>query len=553
MVGSVSASWVRVILVTAAAGFILAACADDDPADNGDPGPDDRDDAEDSGELGDDPPDDAEAGIDRDATLRVSHATPPTQWDPHRGQSLTVEYSYHSPVYDSLLELTPDLEIGPMLATDWEWSDDGRTLQLDIREGVVFHDGERLDAEAVVTNLERARTLDGALTQQQLANVESVEATGEFTVEITLAQPDPSFLDVLAIDHAGRIVSPAALEDADALATEPVGSGQFRFVEMTEDRAIYERFDDYWDQELIARTPARLENIAMGDDEARYRALETGEHDMTLVLGWRPELDEITEQDGIVHRVLPGSDMHRQHAIMFNFDDPALSDARVRRALSLGIDRDAVASLLGEEQCIPTASPFSPEEFPGISAQLDEEYSYDPDRARELLEEAGAADLEVDLLAITVLPILNDVAVAVQAQLADIGIEAQIESITPAEHMSSWREGDFELTTTSITGHPNPHQIFTTWYHGTQAVGAAPEQLAELDRAANQHPIGSSERRDGYVEQVGGFLLEDPVVATICEWPVNVLAWDHVTGVDRQSATRLQTVPVARYLSVLER
>ncbi len=189
----------------------------------------------------------AQATPKRGGTLRVSAFTNPSSLDPATGGAGS-DHTFLYTMYDSLTEWDFEtLKPKPGLAESWNFSDP-TTLVLNIRQGVTFHDGTKLDAEAVKFNLDRAKTDPKSNIKADVATVASVEISGPMQVTVKLNAPDSAMPAILS-DRAGMMVSPAALKAASAgnLNRTPVGTGAFTFVSWADgDRIVTKRNDKYW-------------------------------------------------------------------------------------------------------------------------------------------------------------------------------------------------------------------------------------------------------------------------------------------------------------------
>ena len=195
--------------------------------------------------------------------------------DPAQSQTFVGRIVYTA-LCDKLVDISPDLKIVPQLATEWNWSADGKELTMKLREGVKFHDGTPFNAEAVVYDIERAMTLPESRRKSELKSVDKVEATGEYEVKFTLKNPDVTLLASLS-DRAGMMVSPTAAREMGAnFGNKPVCSGPFKFVErVQQSRIVLEKFEDYWNKDNIfidkvtylpiPDTTVRLANLRAGD------------------------------------------------------------------------------------------------------------------------------------------------------------------------------------------------------------------------------------------------------------------------------------------------
>src|SRR5689334_10160123 len=183
-------------------------------------------------------------------TLRIGLAEDPDVLDPTLARTFVGRIVFAS-LCDKLFDINEKLEIVPQLATGYRW-EDPKTLLITLREGVKFHDGEPMDAEAVRYSLNRHLTLQGSFRRGEINTMESVEVVDPKTVRIRLKEPSSPFLSQLT-DRAGMIVSPKAAEAAGRnFGTKPVCAGPYRLVErVAQDRIVVERFDGYWDAARI--------------------------------------------------------------------------------------------------------------------------------------------------------------------------------------------------------------------------------------------------------------------------------------------------------------
>jgi len=198
---------------------------------------------------GTDPPDanqpENDASQQAGGTLTFGAASPLTNLDPDLTTGPDAEWLF--PTYDRLIHLAPNGDYIPGLAESWSLSDDSLTLSLRLRSDVVFHDGSPFNADVAVTNLDRSRTLEGSPSVSTLSVVQSVEAVDETTVNLNLSEPAASLLCSLS-DRPGIMISGQALADGVDLSAEAVGAGMYTLESWQPgDRAIYKRFEDYWD------------------------------------------------------------------------------------------------------------------------------------------------------------------------------------------------------------------------------------------------------------------------------------------------------------------
>ena len=360
---------------------------------------------------------------DLDATMRFMYVAPPTRFDPHRATA-SFDNTSLQPVYDRLIHLQQDGLPGPGLATDWAFSDDGSSLELTIREGVLFHDGTPLDAAAVKANIERAQTVEGSAVASELAAITSIEVAAPDRVVLALSAPSAQLPAVLS-DRAGMMVSPAAFDKPD-LDVAPVGTGMFRVTSYEVGiQIVYERFEDYWDPDSVRC--AKIEWLITPDPTTRLNALKTGEINGTIVAA---SDDALAEQDGLSMVRRGGLDLFH---LQLNRSFEPFANADVRRAINHAIDRRSLVDTILFGLATVNSQNFPEGYFAFDEATGTDPFPYDQDLARELLASAGYADgFEFELLYQT-FPGGDLIPAALQAQLGEIGITVNARGIEPVQ------------------------------------------------------------------------------------------------------------------------
>jgi len=325
-------------------------------------------------------------------------------------------------LYDTLVIANAENQIHPMIAESWEALDD-TTYVFHLRDGITFHDGTPLNADAVAASFARLLDPDNALTRRsQYEFISSVEALDDSTVQFTLAYPTGTLLNQLAY-IGGAIISPAAIEASGAdLAVAPVGSGPFKFADATGGEFIsVERFDDYWNG------PHALSEITfrpVTEDATRVIMLQTGEADIITNLP-AASLEQV-EADPNLQSVVAES--NRVIHIGMNTAKAPFDNVLVRQALNYAVDKEAIVNGVLRGLGKVSDSYISDSTWGYFSTGG---YAYDPERARELLAEAGYGDgFETTLWVPAGRYFMGqETAEAVQAYLAQVGIQAQLESI----------------------------------------------------------------------------------------------------------------------------
>ena len=419
--------------------------------------------------------------------ITVRQITDVTSMDPISGNSGFDQQTLY-PIYDRLVNQDPEtLEPTPGLARSWEF-EDPTTLVLTLQEGVQFHDGTPFDAEAVKVNLDRAVTLETSTVKQDVAMIESVEVRSPTEVQINLNRPDTSLINILS-DRAGMMVSPEAAADPAALAENPVGAGPFTFVEwLPGDRLVLEKNEDYWQdgKPYLDRITFRFITPA----ETARNALQAGEVDVALQMS-STDVQALEGNDDLEISVHPS--LFLAHCY-FNFSKPPFDRVEARQAVNLAIDREALNEAytfgLGE----PAHEAFPPGYW-AYQEDLGEAFEYDPDRARELLTDAGLENMSITGVTTTSTDFgrLNEI---VQAQLAEVGIEMTFEQQEPAAATSSFFE-DLEqnIYCSAWSGRPDATQTARSLFGVPSFFNAggydAPGMAEAIDASAAAEDIDS--------------------------------------------------------------
>src|SRR5688500_6705190 len=321
-------------------------------------------------------------------TLRIGLAEDPHIRDPSMARTFVGRIVFAG-LCDKLFDLDEKLNVVPQLATSYKWSADNKSLELKLREGVSFHDGEKMDAAAVKYSLERHKNMKGSNRRGELAEMSSVEVLDPSTVGINLSAPFAPLLAVLT-DRSGMMVSPKAAEAAgEKFGAKPVCSGPFRFVErIAQDRIVLERYPNYWNKgqvhfERIVYQPildatVRLANLRSGQLDFIERLAPS---DVPQVRGDnRFRIAKIVElgYHGITIN-LAKSDLAQKN--------PLGKDARVREAFELSLDRDAIVRVAMDGEAQPGNQWVAPANlYYGKSAPIPKR---NIERAKQLLREAG--------------------------------------------------------------------------------------------------------------------------------------------------------------------
>lgn len=356
-------------------------------------------------------------------------------------------------IYDGLLRYKADsTEVEPALATEWSSSADGKEWTFKLRQGVKFHDGTPFNADAVVYSISRQlppqRTDDMPYASFTYGPVQKVEKVDDYTVKFVLNEPYAPFLANMAMALAAPIVSPTAVEKyGKDFIENPVGTGAFKFVEWKKGQQIVlEANKDYWDG---APKTDKLVVRIIKENSVRANALKTGE--INAMTGVDPNDVKMLEDAGIKVDKLPG--MNINYLAFFSNKKP-FDNPKLREAVSRAINRENLISYLYQGLAeLPNG--VLPSFLPGYDKSL-KPYDYDPEKAKQLLAEAGYPNgLKVTLLTYATVRPYNPVggeklAAAIQADLRKVGIEVEIKTYPWKEYKEIYtpeivKDGDMML------------------------------------------------------------------------------------------------------------
>ena len=378
--------------------------------------------------------------------ISIGMVLEPPNLNPTAGAAAAIDEVVYANVFEGLTRFGPDGAVNPGLAESWEISQDGTVYTFHLRGGVTFHDGTAFTAEDAVFSLDRARAEGSTNAQPGLFDgIESVEAVDDTTLVVTLSAPDGSFLFNMAWGDA-VIVAP---ESADTNATNPVGTGPFRFSDWVQgDRVELTRNPDYWGE------PVALESATfrfISDPNAAFAALMAGDVDAYPNFP-APETLTRFEADPRFN-VIVGS-TEGETILSTNNQAEYLSDIRVRQAIAHAINRQDIIDGAMFGYGTPIGTHFAPHNPDYVD--LTDLSPHDPDRARELLAEAGAEGITLRLM----LPppsYARRGGEIVASQLRDVGIDVEVSNLEWAQWLEQvFRGHDFDLT---IVSHTEPMDI----------------------------------------------------------------------------------------------
>ena len=355
--------------------------------------------------------------------LRVGLAALPTQLDPDYSIGIASIKLFYN-IFDTLLFTDKEGNICGQLAESWEWVDDV-TMNVTLREGVTFQNGEPCTADDVKFTFDRILSGYGDGTIAVLyETLDSVEKIDELTVQFKLKKPDAAFEQRLGSIWGASIVPQDYVTEIgdEAFQTAPIGTGPYQLTEYSPEKYVLERYDGFWGEAPAAR---QIEFIAYPEASARMTALVTGEVDIINDVPADAK-DTIANTEGLN---VVGTDIKNIHIYVFNAknEDSIMSNQKFRQALAMAIDRQTLVDTLWTDYAqVPNGHQFESygdlyiEDYAGIQ--------YDPEKARQLVEESGYDGEEVITIEMAdgYYTNGNQAGEAIVGMWADIGVKAEV-------------------------------------------------------------------------------------------------------------------------------
>lgn len=435
-------------------------------------------------------------------------------------------------IFSGLTDLNERGEIVASLARDWGVSDDGLVYTFYLLRDVVWHDGEPFTADDVLFTVEAIQDEDyqGAAELAELWRTVTVEKINDYTVSFTLQAPLATFLDYTTIGILPRHLLddvPASELQRHQFNVRPVGTGMFKMAEVTGEHVILEANPDYYGEQPLL---SKIEFKFYPDYQSIFTAYQQGEVEgISQVLP--QDLAEVRRQE---YLRLYSARLSGYTLVFLNLDLPLFEEKEVRQALLWAIDRQRIIDQILDGQGIVAHSPISPDSWAYNEDVF--EYGYDPDRARELLSDAGWVDsdhdgvrekedrrLEFGLLT-NKAPLRRQIIEEIARQLWEVGAR-----VVPVVEESSWvvnealRPREFDSLLYSWRNLPNDPDPYLMW-HSTQIGGDGQnyaglssvdvDQLLEQGRQINDQSERAELYRDFqdlFAEEVPSLLLYYPV------------------------------------------
>ena len=443
-----------------------------------------------------------------DGEITIVLSEEPDIIDPCEASRSNVGRIVKQNVTETLTEIDPDDgSITPRLATEWEQIDD-LTWRFKLKEGVKFHDGEPFNAETARTAILRTldERIDCEIRIKFFGGMQvTPEPVDEYTLDIKTAEPAPILPTMMG---TMTITSPNTVEGERT--RDPIGTGPYRFVSWTPGTSVVlERFPDYWGEQPEV---AKVTYVFRGESAVRAAMVAAGEADIAPNIA----VQDATDPDMDFSYLNSETSSFR-----IDVDKPPLDDLRVRKAMNLAIDRDAMIGTIFSEDVVK-ATQFVVPSINGHNPDL-EPYPYDPEQAKALLAEAAADGVPVEdeimmIGRLEIYPNATEHAEATMAMLQEVGFNVKLDMLEVGEWVDTYTKPYAEDRPPQLvqTQHDNNNgdAVFTVFfkYHsdGAQSVLSNPELDALIEKAT----VSTGEERQQAWQEAFRMVHED-IVADI--------------------------------------
>ncbi len=361
--------------------------------------------------------------------------------DPTTASAAAIGEVVHYNILEGLTKIGMDGKVTPLLAESWSVDPDGKSYTFHLRKGVKFHDGEAFDASDVKFSFERASAA-GSTNKAKKAvfdNISRIDTPDPYTVIVVLNQPDGNFLFRMG-ENTAVILDP---KSAATTATKPVGTGPYRIESWAKGSSITLVKDDGY-RNAAAVKIRKVTIRFINDPSAQVSALLAGDVDAIPRMQAIGSIKQL-QSDGRFSLVIGGTE--GKTIVSINNKRKPFDDVRVRRALAAAIDRKAVIDGSAEGYGKPIGSHMVPTDAGYVD--LTGANPYDPEKAKALLKEAGAALPLNVTLSLPPPEYARKGGEIVAAQLAKVGVIAKIENVEWAQWLSGPFKGNFDLTVIS--------------------------------------------------------------------------------------------------------
>lgn len=456
----------------------------------------------------------------------------PDGLDPHKTTAAST-FQISNNIYDTLVKVTPEGEFVGGLAESWDVSEDGLSITFHLRADTMFHDGTTFDAQDVLYSFERLQS-DSSARSADYAMLTNITAEDEATITFSTDSLDVNLLAKFAYPWAAIVPE----DVGDELANAPVGTGAYELEEWIPQQILtLQKNEEYWGE------PAQVETVnfkTMPDATSQVTSMLAGELDVIGITG-----DLVTQFEGNDDFEILETPSNALQLMAMNTQNEALADARVRQAITMAVDKDALIETVwyGYGQKIGSHYP------PILKGFVDHENTlpFDPDQAEALLAEAGYADgLTLDMYLPSSYPAYVSAGQVIADYLGRVGITVNIENVEWGVWLSDIYAGrNYDLTVTGHTGRLDAYTLLARYAtespeNYTNYSNERVDELLELvqveqDDATRDEMYG--EIQDILAEEVPGFYIQSPIglrvvrkgVSGLDTYPIDIIELKNIS------------------------
>jgi peptide/nickel transport system substrate-binding protein len=452
-----------------------------------------------------------EVSVQAQTTLRIGLAEDPDILDPTLARTYVGRIVFAA-FCDKLFDIDEKLNVVPQLALSHETSADGKEVTIKLRPNVKFHDGEPFDAEAAKYSLERHLTLPTSFRKPELAALDHVDVVDPLTIKLILKAPYSPLIAQLT-DRAGMMVSPKAAKEAgDKFGLHPVCAGPYKFVERAQqDRIVFEKFADYWNKDNvfidrivylpIVDSTVRLANLKSGGLDLIERLLATDIKDVRADPKLKLSAALSLGYEGITINI--GNDKNK---------GPLSQSAKVRQALDLSIDREAINQVVYNGEFVPGNQWVNPEHpyyqkaYPVRARDLA--------KAKALLKEAGVTTpVTVDLMVPKNVE-RETVAQVIQSMAAEAGFDLKIRVTELATALKQAEAGEYQAFILEWSGRTDPDGNSYIFHKTKAPQNYSAYSNPDVDNALDDARLVTdmAQRKSIYEKMTKSILEDEPII-----------------------------------------
>lgn len=478
-------------------------------------------------------PEDPKSSEEKDS-ITIAYNAEPVSLASYEANNLTT-HSICSNIYDTLIREESDGNLVPGLSSEWTFNQDNTEITFTLREGIKFHDGTDMTAEDVVFSINTA--IASPQTARMTGSFDRMEKVDDTHVKLFLKHPYGAIEACLSNDNCGIFSKSAYEKNPEDFSRHPVATGPYKAVSWTSgENLVFEAFEDYW------REPAAIKNLTfriVPDASSGLVALETGQIDV-LNLPNTVDFEYIESNSDLQLSTVAANSFY---FVAFNMTEGAFAENKVlREIVANSIDTEAI--LLGAldgygelvNNAIPVNVKYHPQDFEG--------YSYNPDYAKQLLEENGFSGLTIS---IPCMDVGNDLAITevVVEQLKAVGFDARIDMMESTAFLADvYTNAMYDICVNSYTSFINDADgIMYMRYHSDHLGGGnnfvmysnpQMDDVLDIARFSNDE----SERGKAYFDACT-IMREDYVMVPILCY-LNALAADaDLNGINASDRQRI--------------